>query len=96
MRHANGVWSQLVRFVEPPVFTEVVVGLLTDDEYAALQAALLTRPDLGVVIPGAGSIRKARRHLPGRGKRGGLRVIYLWQAAPGVLRYALVLFTAVA
>jgi hypothetical protein len=74
-----------VRFVETRVFTEVVADLLSNDDYAALQGALLTRPDLGAIIPGSGGIRKVRWRLAGRGKRGGLRVIYFWQPSPEVL-----------
>ena len=33
-------------------------------------------PDAGDVIPGSGGLRKLRWRLAGRGKRGGLRIIY--------------------
>jgi len=46
-----------------------VLELLTDDEYFKLQIVLAHRPDAGSIIRWAGS---------GRGKRGGLRVIYDW------------------
>jgi len=46
-----------------------------------MQAALARRPDLGKIIPGSGGIRKMRWAGSGRGKRGGLRVIYYWQVA---------------
>jgi mRNA-degrading endonuclease RelE of RelBE toxin-antitoxin system len=49
---------------------------LSDDEYAVLQASLIDDPELGVVIPGSGAVRKLRWRAPGRGKRGGYRVIY--------------------
>ena len=52
-----------------------------DDKYAKLQLALMRRPDWGSVIPGSGGIRKLRWAGSGRGKRGGLRVIYYWQTA---------------
>ena len=57
---------------------------MPDDSYASLQAALITRPDLGKVIPGSGGIRKVRWSVPGRGKRGGVRVIYFWESLPQV------------
>jgi hypothetical protein len=53
--------------------------LITDDEYAELQFALIQRPEQGAVIPGSGGIRKIRWAGSGRGKRGGIRVIYYWQ-----------------
>jgi hypothetical protein len=64
--------------VETAVFTRQVVAALSDDAYRALQIALAERPDWGVRIPGGGGLRKTRWTAPGRGKRGGLRVIYYW------------------
>jgi len=73
-----------VRFVETPVFTEAIADLVADDDYTALQLALIMRPDSGVVIPGSGGIRKMRWGLSGRGKRGGLRIVYFFERAPQV------------
>ncbi|HXI51733.1 MAG TPA: type II toxin-antitoxin system RelE/ParE family toxin [Candidatus Saccharimonadales bacterium] len=70
-----------MEFIETPTFTRSVLDLMEDDQYARLQVALLLRPDLGKIIPGSGGIRKARWAGSGRGKRGGLRIIYYWQAA---------------
>lgn len=67
-----------MRLIETPVFTRAVVALLEDEEYRSLQLALLQRPELGAAIPRSGGLRKMRWALPGRGKRGGLRVIYFW------------------
>lgn len=38
--------------------------------------SLLVNPEAGDVIPGSGGVRKLRWGVAGRGKRGGLRVIY--------------------
>jgi len=65
-----------MRFVETPIFTKEVCDLLDDDDYRALQLALIFRPEQGAVIPGSGGLRKLRWGGKGRGKRGGLRVIY--------------------
>ena len=54
---------------------------MDDDEYAGLQTFLAERPDAGSVIRGSGGIRKLRWAGSGRGKRGGLRVIYYWWVA---------------
>jgi len=67
--------------VETPVFTRQVQDLLADDDYRLLQVALINRPDLGVVIRGSGGLRKVRWNLPGKGKRGGVRIIYYWAVA---------------
>ncbi len=63
-------------FIETTIFTRLVQDLLTDDEYRELQQALIERPDIGPVIKDSGGLRKVRWGLPGRGKSGGVRVIY--------------------
>jgi mRNA-degrading endonuclease RelE of RelBE toxin-antitoxin system len=67
--------------IETPVFTRQVQDLLEDDDYRLLQVALINRPDLGAVIRGSGGLRKVRWNLPGKGKRGGVRIIYYWAVA---------------
>ncbi len=44
--------------------------LLSDDEYRQLQAELVLRPELGVVIQGSGGLRKVRWAAKGHGKWG--------------------------
>jgi hypothetical protein len=46
---------------------------------------LAANPDCGPVIPGSGGVRKLRWAAPGRGKRGGYRVIYYVRKANGVI-----------
>jgi len=67
-----------VLFVETRQFTARVLTLLTDEEYRELQEELSKRPDLGVIVPGTGGLRKLRFGAAGRGKRGGVRTIYFW------------------
>jgi hypothetical protein len=67
--------------IETSVFTRQVLDLLTDDEYHKLQVALARRPNAGPVIRGSGGLRKIRWARSGRGKRGGIRVIYYWAVA---------------
>lgn len=67
-----------MRFIETSVFTRAVVELLDDEQYRCLQLALLLRPELGSVIRRSGGLRKARWALPGKGKRGSIRIIYFW------------------
>ncbi len=70
-------------FLETSAFSRRIGELLGDEEYRLLQIALLRRPDLGDLIPGAGGMRKIRWSASGRGKRGGARVIYYWHAPGG-------------
>lgn len=73
-----------MRFVfrETSVFTRQVTGLLSDNELNALQWALMADPESSDLIKGSGGLRKLRWAGSGRGKRGGLRVIYYWHV-PG-------------
>jgi len=64
--------------IETSVFTRQAQKLLSDEEYRRLQMDLSSRPDMGVIIPGSGGLRKVRWGVHGRGKRGGVRVIYYW------------------
>jgi hypothetical protein len=63
-------------FIETRVFTRQIDGILDADDYRALQDALILRPEAGDLIPGAEGLRKIRWNAEGRGKRGGIRVIY--------------------
>jgi hypothetical protein len=67
-------------FVEMQNFTEMISEYFGGDEhYRGLQAFLLLDPEQGRVIPGCGGIRKIRWPDPrrGKGKRGGLRILYI-------------------
>lgn len=47
-------------FIETSVFTRYVQNALTDESYRRLQHLLIYRPDIGVVIPNSGGLRKMR------------------------------------
>jgi mRNA-degrading endonuclease RelE of RelBE toxin-antitoxin system len=67
--------------VETPTFTRRVQALLPDEQYRLLQNELVGNPNLGRLIPGSGGLRKLRWSTAGRGKRGGVRIIYYWLTA---------------
>ena len=70
-------------FIETKLFTKLVQAYLSDDEYANLQRAIAEDPNAGDVIKGSGGVRKRRWGLSGRGKRGGVRVIYYLRLQQG-------------
>jgi putative transcriptional regulator len=49
---------------------------LSEDEFLGLQSFLLQYPEAGKIVPGSGGIRKVRWAIAGKGKSGGVRVIY--------------------
>jgi hypothetical protein len=63
-------------FIESTAFTQDLPGLLSDEAYASFQAYLLANPKAGDVVQGTGGLRKIRWKVAGRGKSGGVRVIY--------------------
>ena len=77
----------MLEFFETPVFTRRITSLLSDDEYAELQGVLGVDPCAGDLIPGTGGLRKVRwgQERRGKGKRGGIRVIYYWYSEEGVI-----------
>ena len=67
-------------FIESTGFTNWLPKHLPDEQYARLQQELMGKPDRGDVMRGCGGLRKvptadAKR---GKGKRGGVRIIYLY------------------
>jgi hypothetical protein len=66
----------VLTFIETKLFSRLVGEYLSDDEYAALQWTLASDPVAGDLVKGTGGVRKVRWGVAGRGKRGGVRVIY--------------------
>jgi len=67
-----------MEFIEAPTFTRHIHEYLDEEDYGALQAELAASPELGQVMPGTGGLRKMRwaDRRRGKGRRGGLRIIY--------------------
>jgi len=67
-------------FVEAPAFARCRESYLNDLDFRQLQVTLLQDPEGGDVITGTGGLRKLRwsDSRRGKGKRGGLRVLYLY------------------
>jgi hypothetical protein len=66
-------------FKETPSFTAKVESLGDDQLLKDIQEAILENPDVGKTVAGTGGLKKFRIADPSRakGKRSGLRVIYL-------------------
>jgi len=73
-------YAPSVEFVETPLFTKLLSDYLEDEQYQRLQLSLALDPEAGDVMPGTGGCRKLRwrDQRRGKGKRGGLRVIYYY------------------
>ena len=67
-----------MEFIESVAFSKVARSYLNDRELSQLQTLLSVYPDKGMLIPGSGGLRKLRWMSEGKGKRGGLRIIYYW------------------
>jgi hypothetical protein len=67
-----------MKFIEAPAFTRHFADYLKDEDFKELQSKLAANPDLGDLMPGTGGFRKARwvDARRGKGRRGGLRIIY--------------------
>jgi len=68
-------------FIESQIFSRLVYDYLSEDEYSGLQRHLALHPGAGVLVRGGGGARKIRWASAGRGKSGGVRVIYYWITA---------------
>ena len=83
-----GMYATLI---ELPIFSKYREDYLDDYEYSKLQELLVNNPASGDLIQGTGGLRKLRYgdSSRGKGKRGGLRIIYYWW----VNAYQIFLFT---
>lgn len=77
--------SDLYSFRETKAFTRDVQLLLSEEHYFAFQNYLLDNYMLGDLIPGGGGLRKIRWRAKGKGKSGGVRIIYYLASEKGYL-----------
>ena len=67
-----------MKIIETAVFTKRLRVFLNEEEYRKLQNELILNPGKGKIIRGSGGLRKFRWSIPGKGKSGGVRIIYYW------------------
>jgi mRNA-degrading endonuclease RelE of RelBE toxin-antitoxin system len=79
-----------VIFIETPIFTEDLLNLLSDKEYTEFQQYLAYNPLAGDVIQSTGGLRKIRWAAGGKGKSGGVRIIYYHVTADSQIRLLLI------
>lgn len=80
----------MLTVVETPTFSRRAAEYWSEDEQQEFVTWIAQHPEAGDVIPGSGGCRKVRWTRQGRGKRGGVRVIYLSRLANGEIWLLLV------
>ena len=71
--------EDVMEFIETTTFTKYVYKYLSEDEYIGLQSFLVLYPKSGKVVPDSGGVRKVRWAMSGKGKSGGVRIIYYFK-----------------
>lgn len=77
--------------VELPEFQRRASGLVNDEEKASIINYLAFHPHSGDLMQGTGGIRKLRWAARGKGKSGGVRVVYYYHNE-GIPLFLLTLF----
>ena len=72
-------YNAVMEFIEATAFTKYVYDYLAEDEYLGLQSFFLQNPEAGKIVRGSGGVRKVRWAITGKGKSGGVRVIYYFK-----------------
>lgn len=67
-------------FVFTPEYEVAAKRIFSDIEQREVESRLRDNPEVGDLISGTGGVRKLRVGLPGRGRRGGARVLYYYIA----------------
>lgn len=75
-------------FIELGPFRRRLDGLLSDEDFRGLQSHLVDRPEAGALLRGTGGFRKIRWAEKGKGKGGGVRVVYFYRSASSRIYFA--------
>ena len=65
-------------FIESKIFEKLRDDYFDDESFSAFQNFLIEQPNAGDTIAGTGGLKKVRWSVKGKGKRGGIRTIYLY------------------
>lgn len=79
-----------MKIVETTIFTKRLKTLLSAEDYRLLQNYLIFNPGKGKIISGSGGLRKIRWSITGKGKSGGIRVIYYWYKSKEIILMLLI------
>ncbi len=79
-----------MKILETSIFTKKLKLLLPDEDYRKFQNVLILNPKSGKLIKGSGGLRKIRWSIPGKGKSGGVRVIYYYVMKEGIILMLLI------
>jgi hypothetical protein len=82
--------TSLIQFVSLDLFDRMAERWLDDEDLRLVQQTLMETPEAGAVVQGTGGLRKLRIAVPGRGKRGGARLIYLYVQIRSVIYFVAV------
>jgi mRNA-degrading endonuclease RelE of RelBE toxin-antitoxin system len=69
-----------MEIIETAPFARCRDGLFGDEQFRRFEEYLVLNPVAGILIPGGRGLRKIRWLGSGRGKRGGVRVIYYFRS----------------
>ena len=83
-------YNNFMEFIEATTFTKYVYDYLSKDEYVGLLSSLLQDPEAGNIVRGSGGVRKVRWAISGKGKSGGVRVIYYFKKQDDEIRLLLI------
>ena len=69
-----------ITIAETPAFSKEADRILGEQSHERLIEFLGLNPEAGAIVQGTAGVRKLRWPVPGKGKRGGARVIYYFHS----------------